>query len=206
MVWPTKNRKMKASANAVRHALSVRRAEFTHHIDLILGEANRQGGGVADLASGVFVGRFVREVNAELRNRAQIASEALSDALTSQKLTLHQSTVRKVIECVQPVWEEETQDVRAFYELRVQRANEEIAREHPFESAETEAFQGIFVGLENEALAPGLLAKIWDRIVEGFIDQLALLIVGIIMMTLAYIYREWVLSLLSRLLTALPIQ
>ncbi len=197
---------MKASANAVRHALSVRRAEFTHQIDLILGEANRQGGGVADLASGVFVGRFVREVNAELRNRSQIASEALSDALTSQKLKLRQSTVRKVTEYVQPVWEEETQDVRAFYEQWVQRANEEIAQEHPFESAETEAFQGIFVGLENEALAPGLLAKIWDRIVEIFIDQLALLIVGIIMMTLAYIYREWVLSLLSRLLTALPIQ
>jgi len=52
----------------------------------------------------------------------------------------------------------------------------------------------------------GVLAKIRDRIVEGFIDQLALVIVGIIMMTLAYIYREWVLSLLSRLLTAFPIQ
>jgi len=187
-------------------AVSVRRAEFTHQIDLILGEANRQGGGVADLASGVFVGRFVREVNTELRNRSQIASEALSDALKSQKLKLRQSTVRKVTEYVQPVWEEETQDVRAFYEQWVQRANEEIAQEHPFESAESEAFQGIFVGLENEALAPGLLAKIRDRIVERFIDQLALLIVGIIMMTLAYIYREWVLSLLSRLLTAFPIQ
>jgi len=206
VVWPTKNRKMKASANAVRHALSARRAEFTHEIDRILGEANTQGGGVADLASGVFVGRFVREVNAELRNRARIAREALSDALTSQKLKLRQSTVRKVIEYVQPVWEEETQDVRAFYELRVQRANEEIAQEHPFESAETEAFQGIFVGLENEALAPGLLAKIRDRIVERFIDHLALLIVGIVMMPLIYIYREWVLSLLSRLLTAFPIQ
>jgi len=88
----------------------------------------------------------------------------------------------------------------------VQRANEEIAQEHPFERLESEAFQGIFVGLENEAPVPGLLAKIRDRIVERFIDQLALLIVGIIMMTLAYIYREWVLSLLSRLLTAFPIQ
>ena len=88
MLWPTKNRKMNASANTVRRALSVRREKFAPEIHRILGEANEQGGGVASLASGICVARFVREVNDELHNRARIASEALSDALKSQKLNL----------------------------------------------------------------------------------------------------------------------
>ena len=193
------NRKMSAAARAVKHALSERRAEFGTRISEIEGEANARGGGVASLSSGTFVRQFVDAIETELRSRTQVARKALGNAVDSQKLNLRPEIVEQVKKAIRKVWSEETEDLREWYQKRVKSANKEIAEEHPFERSEQVAFQRIFVGLENKALAPGIMAKIKDKILDLLIERIAQVIVGIIILTLLLIYREYVSSLLSRL-------
>ena len=186
MFWSmaANNRKMAAIYSAVKLALSDRRAEFVNEIHRIEGKANERGGGVAPLSSGTLVRDFVEAIEAELRDRTQIASKALGRAVDSQKLNLRQKTVEQVKQSIREIWNEETQDLRDWYQERVQSANEEIAEQRPFES--NQALQGVFVDMENRALAPGF----WGQNK----DQILLLIIGAIIGTALTILTQWLLS------------
>ena len=177
---------MAAITNAVKLALSDRRAEFVNEIHTIEGKANKRGGGVALLSSGTFVGQFVDAIEAELRNRTQIASKVLGRAVDSQKLNLSQKTVEQVEESIHKVWSEETEDLRDWYQERVQRAHQKIAEERPFGPLSNQALQGVFVDIENRALAPGF----WGQNK----DQILLLIIGAIIGTALTILTQWLLS------------
>ena len=182
------DQKMSAIGNAVKLALSSRRAEFETEMHGIEGQANERGGGVALLSSGTFVGQFVDAIEAELRYRTQIASKALGRAVDSQKLNLRQATVEQVEESIRKVWSEGTEDLRDWYQQRVQHANEAIAEERPFEPLSNQALQGVFVDIENRALAPGF----WGQNK----DQILLLIIGAIIGTALTILTQWLLQLL----------
>ena len=184
----TKNPKMAAITSAVKLALSDRRAEFANEIHRIEGEANERGGGVALLSSGTFVGQFVDAIEAELRNRGRVARDALVVAIKCQELRIRKKTVKQIRKLIRAVWNEETQDLCDWYEQRVQSANDEIARERPLEPPAEEALLGVFVDIENIALAPGLLARNKDKIVVAVI----LGVIGIFLLIL----RKWLLSLL----------
>ena len=188
-MFAANNQKTSAIGNAVERALSGRRAEFETEMHGIEGQANERGGGVALLSSGTFVGQFVDAIEAELRYRTQIASKALGRAVDSQKLNLRQATVEQVEESIRKVWSEGTEDLRDWYQQRVQRANEAIAEERPFEPLSNQALQGVFVDIENRALAPGF----WGQNK----DQILLLIIGAIIGTALTILTQWLLQLLS---------
>jgi len=179
------DQKMSAITNAVKRALSDRIAEFANEIHRIEGQANERGGGVALLSSGTFVGQFVDAIEAELRNRTLIASKALGRAVDSQKLNLRQATLEQVEESIRGVWSEGTEDLRDWYQQRVQRANEEIAEQRPFEPPSNQVLQGVFVDIENRALAPGFWGQ--NR------DQILLLIIGAIIGTVLTILTQWLL-------------
>lgn len=190
MFWSmaAKNRKMSAITSAVKLVLSDRRAEFVNEIHKIEGKANERGGGVVSLRSGTFVGQFADAIEAELRKRAKVARDALVMAIKSQELKIRQKTVKQVRKFIREVWNEETQDLCDWYEKRVQSANDEIARERPFGPPAEAALLGVFVDIENIALAPGLLARNKDKIMVTVV----LGIIGIVLLIL----RKWLLSLL----------
>jgi len=162
-VFASSNQKILAISNAVKAPLSSRRAEFEGEIHRIEGEVNKQGGGVALLSSGLAVYRFALEIEAELRNRSQIARETLGKAIDLQQLKLHQKTLEKVKESIREVWSEETADLRAWYQRRV-LIHDEIAKERPFEESTESVFQGVLVDIENKALGPGFWGRNKDNI------------------------------------------
>jgi len=184
-VLAANNQQMSAIENAVKLALSSRRAEFETEKHRIGGEVNRQIGPGGSLSSGVAIYRFAIEIEAELSRRSEIAREALRQALDSQKLNLRQETVEQVEESIHKVWSEGTEDLRDWYQERVQRANEAIAEERPFEPFSNQALQGVFVDIENRALAPGFWGQ--NR------DQIMLLIIGAIIGTALTILAQWLL-------------
>lgn len=173
-MFAANNQKMSAIGNAVKLALSGRRAEFETEVHRIEGEVNKQLGGVGSLSAGLPVYLFVLEIEAELRNRGQIAREALGKAIDLQKLTLRQETVERVKEIIQEVWSEEIADLCGWYQKRV-LVDDEIAEQRPFEPSAETAVQGVFVDMENRALAPGFLGRNKDKILVGII----MMIVGI---------------------------
>ena len=154
-----RKQRISAAANAVKLALSVRRAEFENERHRIEGEVNEQGGGVALLSSGLAVVRFADEVQRELRKRSELARRAIDEALTLQELRLRSAMAVELKEHIRRAWVEEIEDLREWYQKRVSGANEEIAKERPFQPSAEEALQGVFVDVENKALAPGLWAR-----------------------------------------------
>ena len=166
------NQKISTIANSVVNPLSYRKAEFEPEMSRITGEVNQQLGGEGKLAAGIAVYRFALAIEAELRNRAQLAAGALGTAVDSQQLGLSQKTVDQLKESIQEVWNEETQDLSEWYKQRVS-VHDEIAEERPFPSAE-ETIQGIFTDVENRALAPGFWGRNKDKILVG----VSMLIIG----------------------------
>ncbi len=189
MVWLTKNRRLKASASAVRHALSNRKAEFVNEIHKIEGKANERGGGVAKLSSGTFLKDFVDAIETEHRNRSQIAKEALGKAIDFQKLKVSRKTVKQLKVSIRKVWDEETRDLSGWYQ-RMVSVNNVIATERPFESSAEAALQGVFVDIEDKALVPGFLAQLRNGILNLVIKRVALVIVGIIIIVLFILLSE----------------
>jgi len=178
------NQKMSAIGNTVKLALSGRRAEFETEVHRIEGEVNRQLGGVGSLSAGLPVYLFVLAIEAELRNRGQIAREALGKAIDFQKLNLRQKTVEKVKESIREVWSEGTKDLHDWYRDRV-LVHDEIAKQRPFEPSAEAAVQGVFIDMENKALAPGFWGQNKDHIL--------LLIIGAIIGTALTILTQWLL-------------
>ena len=166
------NQKFSTIANSVTIPLSYRKAEFETNMSRITGEVNQQLGGVGKLASGIAVYYFALAIEAELRNRAQIAAAALGTAVDFQQLSLSRKTVNQLKESIREVWDEETQDLSEWYQQRVS-VHGEIAEERPFPSTE-ETIQGIFTDIENRALAPGF----WGRNKDKFLVGVPMLIIG----------------------------
>ena len=132
--WEMTDRKQRisAAANAVKLALSVRRAEFENERHRIEGEVNEQGGGVALLSSGLAVVRFADEVQRELRKRSELARRAIDEALTLQELRLRSAMAVELKEHIRRAWVEEIEDLREWYQKRVSGANEEMRKSDLF--------------------------------------------------------------------------
>jgi hypothetical protein len=182
---------MSAAANAVKHALSDRKEAFLREIPRIEGEVNKQGGGVASLSSGSFVARFADEIESELVKRSELARRAFSDALKLQEVHISPAFAEEVKKYVRPVWNEETDDLCKWYQKRVQTADPAIAQQSPFESSTEQSLLGVFVDIENRALAPGFLARNAWKILSVITGT------GIISWLLAT-YGKWLLALFSR--------
>ncbi|MCZ6879225.1 MAG: hypothetical protein O7G29_13915 [Acidobacteria bacterium] len=181
---------MLAIGNAVQFALSSSRAEFKPKIHKIEGKINEQGGGLqGSLSSGIAVDCFAIEIEAELRNRGQVAREALGKAIDSQELRVSRRIVKQLKVSIRKVWDEETRDLSDWYQRRVS-VNNVIATERPFESSAEAAFQGVFVEIENKALVPGFLAQLRDGILNLVIERLVFFIVGIIIIVVLFFFRE----------------
>lgn len=168
---------MSAIENAVKLALSDRRAAFESEMQGIEGEVNKQLGGVGSLSAGLPVYLFVLAIEAELRNRSQIAREALGKAIDLQSLHLRQKTVERVKQSIRKVWSEEIADLSDWYQNRV-LVHDEITEQRPFEPSADAAVQGVFVDIENRALAPGFLGRNKDKILVGIIMMIAGIFLG----------------------------
>jgi len=188
-VFAASHQKILAIGNAVQFALSSSRAKFETEKHRIEGEVNRQIGPAGNLSSGVAVHRFAIEIEAELRNRGQVAGEALGKAIDSQKLKVSRKTVKQLKVSIRKVWDEETQDLSGWYQKMVS-VNNVTAIERPFESSAEAALQGVFVDIENKVLVPGFLAQLGNGILNLVIERLALVIVGIIIIVVLFILRE----------------
>ena len=88
---------------------------------------------MALLSSGLAVARFTNEIQKELRNRSQLAREALAKGLNLQEVHLGQGIAKGVKHGVGQVWNKEIDDLSGWYQERVASANEEIAKQRPFE-------------------------------------------------------------------------
>ncbi len=171
-MFAANNQKILAIGNAVQFALSSSKAEFETEKYRIGGEVNRQIGPAGNLSSGVAVHRFAIEIEAELRNRGQVAGEALGKAIDSQKLKVSRKTVNQLKVSIRKVWDEETQDLSGWYQKMVS-VNNVNAIERPFESSAEAALQGVFVDIENKALVPGFLAQLRNGILNLVIKRVA---------------------------------
>jgi len=188
-VFAASNQKILAIGNAVQFALSSSRAEFEPEIHKIEGKVNEQLGGQGSLSSGIAVRRFAIEIEAELRNRGQVAEEALGKAIDSQELKVRRKTVKQLKVSIRKVWDEETRDLSGWYQ-RMVSVNNVIATERPFEPSAEAALQGVFVDIENKALVPGFLAQLRNGILNLVIKRVALVIVGIIIIVLFILLSE----------------
>ncbi len=188
-MFAASNSKILAIGNAVQFALSSSRDEFEPEIHRIEGEVNEQLGGQGSLSSGIAVRRFATEIEAELRNRGQVAVEALGKAIDSQELKVRRKTVKQLKVSIRKVWDDETRDLSGWYQ-RMVSVNNVIATERPFESSAEAALQGVFVDIENKALVPGFLAQLRNGILNLVIERVALVIVGIIIIVLFILLSE----------------
>lgn len=168
----TRGRRVSAATNAVRNALSQKRAEFRSEIHRIEGEANRQGGGVARLSSGLFVVRFADEIKLEFQKRSQSARESLRDALKLQERHVSQATATELKSTIRKVLEDETSDLRDWYQHRVQSVNPEIATDKPLHLMLDDALRDVFDELDNRVLAPGFWWRNLDRILAAMIGTI----------------------------------
>ena len=188
-MFAASNQKILAIGNAVQFALSSSRAEFEPEIHKIEGKVNEQLGGQGSLSFGIAVGHFAVAIEAELRNRSQVAEEALGKAIDSQELKVRRKTVKQLKVSIRKVWDEETRDLSGWYQ-RMVSVNNVIATERPFEPSAEAALQGVFVDIENKALVPGFLAQLRNGILNLVIKRVALVIVGIIIIVVLFVIRE----------------
>ena len=188
-MFAASNQKILAIGNAVQFALSSSRAKFEPEKSKIEGKVNKMGGGVGSLSAGLPVYHFAIAIEAELRNRGQVAEEALGKAIDSQELKVRRKTVKQLKVSIRKVWDEETRDLSGWYQ-RIVSVNNVIATERPFESSTEAALQGVFVDIENKALVPGFLVQLRNRILNLVIERVALVIVVIIIIVLFILLSE----------------